>query len=80
MHAGFGPSLVRDLSQCVKHVPQPCEALARDVLRWLRTCSQGLVKHPQWVAEWRLCPSARLSIPFSVRSSNLTLVAQCIPE
>jgi hypothetical protein len=48
--AGFGPSVVRDLSQHLKHVPQPCEALAKDVLRWLRRCSQGLVKHPRCVA------------------------------
>jgi hypothetical protein len=47
--AGFGPSVVRDLSQHLKHVPQSCEALAKDVLRWLRCCSQGLMKHPRWV-------------------------------
>ncbi len=53
MSAGFGPSVVRDLSQHLKHVPQPCEALAKDVLRWLRCCSQGLLKQPRWVRTGR---------------------------
>ena len=47
-HAGFGPSVVRDVAQLHGTVSavEPA-ALAKDVFRWLQTNGGYLVEHPE---------------------------------
>ncbi|KAJ9532875.1 hypothetical protein QJQ45_010968 [Haematococcus lacustris] len=47
--AGHGPDVLRDLMGLSQQAPAACQPIVLDVARWLRMCSNTLVKYP-WAA------------------------------
>ncbi|KAL6756673.1 WD40-repeat-containing domain protein [Haematococcus lacustris] len=47
--AGYGPDVLRDLMGLSQQAPAACQPIVLDVARWLRMCSNTLVKYP-WAA------------------------------
>ncbi|KAL6756674.1 hypothetical protein V8C86DRAFT_3136436 [Haematococcus lacustris] len=46
---GYGPDVLRDLMGLSQQAPAACQPIVLDVARWLRMCSNTLVKYP-WAA------------------------------